>query len=48
MAEEFLLFLDHLDGVTSKIKSDHILNLFQEVDETLPGARELLRIYYWL
>lgn len=36
MAEETLLFLDHLEGITSTIKSDHILNLFQEVDGRLP------------
>jgi len=36
MAEETLLFLEHLEGITSTIKSDHILNLFQEVDGRLP------------
>ena len=36
MAEETLLFLEHLKGITSTIKSDHILNLFQEVDGRLP------------
>ncbi len=35
-AEELLLFLENLDGITSTVKSDHILNLFQEVDGVLP------------
>ncbi len=37
VAEELLQFLDHLDGVTSTIKSDHILNLFQESQGFLSG-----------
>ena len=36
MAEEILTFLRTLEGLTSKITSDHILNLFQEIDGTLP------------
>ncbi len=36
VAAELLLFLDHLEGITSVVKSDHILNLFQEVEGTLP------------
>ncbi|MCP4688630.1 MAG: radical SAM protein, partial [Desulfobacterales bacterium] len=40
MARETLLFLETLGGVTSTVKSDHILNLFQEVDGVLPGDRE--------
>jgi len=40
MAEETLLFLEHLEGITSTIKSDHILNLFQEVDGRLPEDKE--------
>ncbi|PIE71385.1 MAG: coproporphyrinogen III oxidase [Deltaproteobacteria bacterium] len=39
MAEEILLFLQHLDGITSRIKSDHVLNLFQEVDGRLPDEK---------
>lgn len=35
-AEELLLFLEHLDGIESRIKSDHILNLFEEVEGRLP------------
>lgn len=40
MAEELLLFLDNLKGITSTVKSDHILNLFQEVEGRLPEDRE--------
>lgn len=39
-ARELLLFLEHLEGITSYIKSDHVLNLFQEVDGKLPGDKE--------
>jgi hypothetical protein len=35
-AKEVLLFLEHLRGITSVVKSDHILNLFQEVEGRLP------------
>jgi hypothetical protein len=40
MAEELLLLIDNLDGITSTVKSDHILNLFQEVEGRLPEDRE--------
>jgi hypothetical protein len=40
MAEELLLLLDNLNGITSKVKSDHILNLFQEVEGRLPEDKE--------
>jgi hypothetical protein len=40
MAEELLLLLDNLSGITSTVKSDHILNLFQEVEGRLPEDRE--------
>lgn len=39
MAEELLLFLDNLQGIGSTVKSDHILNLFQEVEGRLPQDR---------
>ena len=39
-AEELLLFLQSLSGITSRVRSDHILNLFEEIDGTLPGDRE--------
>jgi len=35
-AEELLLFLQALSGITSRVKSDHILNLFEEIDGILP------------
>lgn len=41
-AKELLLFLEHLKGITSQVKSDHILNLFQEVDGRLPGDKNKL------
>ena len=40
MAEEILLFIENLDGITSIIKSDHILNLFGEVEGSLPHEKE--------
>jgi hypothetical protein len=40
MAAELLLFLDNLEGVASVVKSDHILNLFQEVEGLLPDDHE--------
>lgn len=39
-AAELLMFLEHLDGITSYVKSDHVLNLFQEVDGKLPEDKE--------
>ena len=36
MARELLLFLESLSGITSAVKSDHILNLLPEVDGQLP------------
>ncbi|MDX9788580.1 MAG: radical SAM protein [Desulfobacterales bacterium] len=38
-AGEILLFLEHLNGITSTVKSDHVLNLFQEIEGTLPGDK---------
>jgi len=40
MAEELLLLLDNLNGITSTVKSDHILNLFQEVEGRLPEDKK--------
>ena len=40
VAEEILLFLESLDGITSYIRSDHILNLFEEVEGKLPEDKE--------
>jgi hypothetical protein len=39
-AEELLLFLQSLSGITSRVKSDHILNLFEEIDGTLPDDHQ--------
>ncbi len=40
VAEETRLFLQNLDGITSTLKSDHILNLFEEIQGTFPGDKE--------
>jgi radical SAM superfamily enzyme YgiQ (UPF0313 family) len=42
VARELLLFLEALSGITSTIRSDHILNLLPEVDGKLPQNRERL------
>ncbi len=39
-ARELLSFLENLDGITSTIRSDHVLNLFVEVDGILPGDKK--------
>lgn len=39
-AKELLLFLESLQGITSKVRSDHVLNLFPEVDGALPEDKE--------
>lgn len=39
-AEELLLFLQSLSGITSRVKSDHILNLFEEIDGILPEDQQ--------
>ncbi len=41
-AGELLLFLQNLDGITSTVKSDHILNLFQEIEGRLPDDKVLM------
>ncbi|MBM9606582.1 radical SAM protein [Desulfopila inferna] len=40
IAAEILLFLQQLEGVTSTLKSDHILNLFEEVQGVFPEDKE--------
>lgn len=40
VAQEVLLFLESLDGIESYIRSDHILNLFEEVEGKLPDDKE--------
>lgn len=39
-ARELLTWLENLDGITSTIRSDHVLNLFPEVDGKLPEDKE--------
>ena len=39
-AEEILLFLEHLEGIESTLKSDHILNLFEEIEGKLPEDKD--------
>jgi len=39
-SQELLLFIESLKGITSTVKSDHVLNLFTEVEGTLPDDRE--------
>jgi hypothetical protein len=36
MAEEIRLMIDHLEGITSTLTSDHIMNLLEDVAGTLP------------
>ncbi|MBS3810139.1 MAG: radical SAM protein [Desulfobacterales bacterium] len=35
-AREILLFLQNLEGISSKVRSDHILNLFEDIEGKLP------------
>jgi hypothetical protein len=42
MAEEIMTFIENLDGITSYVKSDHILNLFQEIEGRLPEDKPLM------
>jgi len=41
-AQEILLLIEHLEGITSCIRSDHMYNLFQEIDGHLPRDKERL------
>jgi len=41
-AREILTLIEHLDGITSRIKSDHNYNLLQEIDGILPDDKERL------
>ncbi|MGD9031532.1 MAG: radical SAM protein [Desulfobacteraceae bacterium] len=40
LAEEMKLFIETLDGITSVVKSDHIMNLLEEVTGKLPDDKE--------
>lgn len=39
-AQELLVFLEALDGITSRVKSDHILNLFENLEGQYPQDKE--------
>lgn len=41
-AREILLLIEKLENITSRIKSDHMYNLLQEVDGVLPQDKEAL------
>jgi len=40
VAEELLLFFENLHNITSMVKSDHVVNLFQEAEGRLPEDME--------
>ncbi|MBF0193437.1 MAG: radical SAM protein [Magnetococcales bacterium] len=40
MAQELKLFLENLNGIKSTVESDHIVNLFQDVDGKLPNKKD--------
>ncbi len=40
VAKETLTFIEKLEGITSIVKSDHILNLFGDLEGTLPHDQE--------
>jgi len=40
MAEEILLFIEKLDTITSVLKSDHILNLFENLEGVFPDDKQ--------
>ncbi len=42
MAKELRLFLESLDNIQSQVKSDHILNLFENLSGQLPRDKEKL------
>ncbi len=39
MAKEILLLVENLNGITSMLKSDHVLNLFEEVQGEFPDDK---------
>ncbi|MRR58819.1 MAG: radical SAM protein [Deltaproteobacteria bacterium] len=47
VAEETLLFLDILEGVTGYLASDHVLNLFPELEGRLPDDLQRMRDLLW-
>jgi radical SAM superfamily enzyme YgiQ (UPF0313 family) len=40
LARELLFLIENLENITSHVKSDHMLNLFEEVDGELPRDKE--------
>lgn len=45
VAEEIRMFIETLDGITSMVTSDHIMNLFEEISGKLPQDKEkMLRV----
>lgn len=40
IAQELRLFIERLDGITSEVTSDHIMNLLEEVSGKLPEDKE--------
>lgn len=48
MVEEILLFVKNLEGITSTLKSDHILNLIPEVEGKFPEDKDkILSALVW-
>jgi hypothetical protein len=49
LAEEIRVFIEHLDGITSTVASDHMMNLLEDVSGKLPGDKpkmlEAVRAY---
>lgn len=37
---EIRLFIEKIDGIESRVRSDHIMNLLEDVEGTLPGDKE--------
>ena len=42
ITEEIHLFLESLEGITSTLKSDHILNLFEDVEGIFPQDKQMM------
>jgi radical SAM superfamily enzyme YgiQ (UPF0313 family) len=42
VAEEIRVFIEALEGITSTLKSDHILNLFQEIEGSFPQDKSAM------
>lgn len=40
LAEEIKIFIEHLEGITSMVTSDHIMNLFEDLTGRLPEDKE--------